>query len=170
MKEQFLLIAKTINRLFWMSTLEHLNLMGNIPLTALRLRGGAQAGCTASVRCRIITGSCPSLLPYCTGRPGPPAWPRTICLGICQVKLKADFDKRIYIWKQDTICLHTVITPSHPLTHGVSETGSTCNVHACNILQEVCTVRKSNRQTGQSLGSYQINSFLSEVKISITGV
>lgn len=35
----------------------------NVTLTVFSLRGGAQAGCSAPVRCRIITGSCPSLPP-----------------------------------------------------------------------------------------------------------
>lgn len=81
---------------------------GTVTLTALSLRGGAQAGRSASLGCRIITGSCPSSPPWCAGWPGPPARPWPICLGICGVKWKrfgADLDKRTLIWKQD-VCAH----------------------------------------------------------------
>lgn len=60
----------------------------NVTLTALRLRGRAQAGCSTPCRCWIIAASCPSLLSRCACCPGPPAGPLSICLGVCKIKCK----------------------------------------------------------------------------------
>lgn len=52
-------------------------------LTVDSLRGGAQAGCSAPIGCRIVAGSWAGLSPRRTRRPRPPAGPWSVCPGVC---------------------------------------------------------------------------------------
>lgn len=87
-------------------------------LTTLCLRGRAQAGCSAPIGWGIITGSCPSLPPWCTGWPGPPARPRPVRLGICRVTLRW-FVLNSWIWREEmsASCCYSITSSNRHLKY-----------------------------------------------------
>lgn len=52
-------------------------------LTGESLRGGAKAGCSAPIGCRIVAGSWAGLSPRQTKWPRAPAGPRSVCSNAC---------------------------------------------------------------------------------------